>query len=66
MSERERRREHSGTGGPPSGADDGAGALDAARAAGDRLLAAGQDIVRRVLSGNSEQFLAASRQEGGQ
>ena len=33
---------------------------------GDRLLAAGDQAIRRALSRNSTDFLAASRQEGGQ
>ncbi len=31
-----------------------------------RLLAAGDDAIERALSGNSEAFLAANRQHGGQ
>ena len=32
----------------------------------DRLLAAGDDAINRVVSGDSEEFLAGMRQEGGQ
>ena len=32
----------------------------------DDLLEAGDEAIRRALSSNSEQFLAANRQEGGQ
>jgi hypothetical protein len=32
----------------------------------ERLLDAGDDIVRRALSGNSQRFLAQNRQQGGQ
>jgi hypothetical protein len=37
-----------------------------AREQADRLLAAGDDAIRRALSGNSESFLRSSRQLGGQ
>jgi len=33
---------------------------------GDDLLAAGDEAIRRALSGNSRAFLAANRQEGGE
>jgi hypothetical protein len=42
------------------------GDLDRLRDAGESLLAAGQAAIDRALSGNSEAFLDASRQEGGQ
>lgn len=42
------------------------GSLDAMRQAGEALLDAGDDAIDRALSGNSEEFLAANRQEGGQ
>lgn len=43
------------------------GALPEFRSAADRLLAAGDDAIRRALSsGNSTAFLEASRQQGGQ
>jgi hypothetical protein len=32
----------------------------------ERLLRAGEDIIGRALSANSEQFLAENRQQGGQ
>lgn len=47
----------------PPGAAPG---LDALRAAGTELLAAGDAAINRVLSGNSERFLASNRQQGGQ
>jgi len=54
---------------PMSNGDD-AGAselLQQARAEGDRLLAAGDEAIRRALAGsNSEAFLRAGRQQGGQ
>ena len=41
--------------------------LDAVRARGDDLLSAGQESISRALNrGNSEDFLRASRQEGGE
>jgi len=40
--------------------------LDALREAAERLLAAGDDAINRALSGNSEAFLEANRQQGGQ
>jgi hypothetical protein len=47
--------------------DPGAGnQLQQAREQGDRLLAAGDEAIRRALSGNSESFLRAGRQQGGQ
>ena len=35
-------------------------------AAAERFLAAGDEAIRRALSGSSEDFLASNRQEGGQ
>ena len=48
--------------------DSGAGDILArARAQGDQLLAAGDDAIQRALAGsNSEAFLRAGRQQGGQ
>ena len=41
--------------------------LQQARAQGDRLLAAGDEAIQRALAGsNSEAFLRAGRQQGGQ
>jgi hypothetical protein len=67
MEARERRRDvYEWT--PDPGATDGpgGGGLDAAREAGERFLRAGDRAIDRALSGNSEAFLRASRQEGGQ
>jgi hypothetical protein len=51
-----------GAGGSPS--DD---RLPQLRSEGDRLLAAGDEAIQRALAGsNSEAFLRASRQQGGQ
>jgi hypothetical protein len=50
------------------GSNDGEGAANLARVrlAGQGLLAAGADAIQKALSGNSESFLAATRQQGGQ
>jgi hypothetical protein len=45
----------------PPGAD-----LPALRQAADRFLAAGDEAISRALSSDSERFLAANRQQGGQ
>ena len=43
------------------------GPLDQARSEGDRLLSAGDEAIQRALAGsNSEEFLRASRQQGGE
>lgn len=48
-------------------ADDGGDAsLRAMRLAGQNLLVAGSNAIQKALSGNSESFLAATRQQGGQ
>jgi len=44
----------------------GGSPLTLRRQAGEDLLAAGEAIINRALSGNSEAFLAANRQQGGQ
>ncbi len=47
--------------------DPGAGdPLTDARTQAERLLALGDQAIQRVLSGNSESFLNASRQQGGE
>jgi hypothetical protein len=65
MAARERHRPRPGCDGPP---DDGdlTGGLDRARRAGEEFLAAGDEAIRRALSGDSEAFLRSSRQRGGQ
>ncbi len=40
--------------------------LQQAREQSERLLAAGDEAIRRALSGNSEMFLRSSRQNGGE
>ena len=64
MSDREMERPDSTAG---TGADGGGGpALRAVRQKADDLLAAGDEAIRRALSSDSEAFLRANRQEGGQ
>ena len=46
--------------------DAGDANLRAVRLAGQNLLAAGSSAIQKALSGNSERFLAATRQQGGQ
>ena len=47
--------------------DDSAdGNLRRTRLAGQSFLSAGADAIQRALSGDSEKFLAATRQQGGQ
>jgi hypothetical protein len=46
--------------------DDGSGEGDALREEGEAFLAAADDAITRALSGDSERFLAQSRQLGGQ
>ncbi len=65
MQLKERDRERAGDGGGVSG-DDTDDTLASAREAGERLLVAGDAAITRALSGDSEAFLKASRQEGGQ
>ena len=40
--------------------------LEDLRRAGEEFLAAGDEAIRRALSGDSEAFLRANRQQGGQ
>ena len=44
----------------------GGDTLSALRQAGEQMLAAADDAIRRTLSGDSPAFVRASRQEGGQ
>jgi hypothetical protein len=57
----QQRNNSGGDGEPGSG-----NALEQAREQGDQLLSAGDEAIRRALSGNSESFLRASRQQGGE
>ena len=64
MNERERQRPvRPRFAGDPSDSSDGEG-LEAARA--ERLMQAADDAIARALSGDSERFLNATRQSGGQ
>jgi hypothetical protein len=66
MRDRERERpEQPRFAGEPSGASEG-DELEAARTRADRLLQAADDAIARALSGDSERFLHATRQSGGQ
>jgi len=63
----ERERSHSEIPHPEAAAGGPGGAnLDALRAAGSAMLAAADDAITRVLSGDSQAFNQAVRQEGGQ
>lgn len=46
--------------------DPGDGDLDRLRQVASEFLAAGDEAINRALSGNSERFLEANRQQGGQ
>ena len=46
--------------------DGGDASLRAMRLAGRNFLIAGSNAIQKALSGNSESFLAATRQQGGQ
>jgi len=61
--ERERRRDDDPA---PAGSPTGPGELDSARREGIDLLAAGDAAIQHTLSGDSEAWLRANRQEGGQ
>jgi len=67
MSERERDRpERPRLTGEPSDPEDQQDALAATRSRADQLLQAADDAIARALSGDSERFLHATRQAGGQ
>ena len=65
MNERERSHSDIPPAAPAAGGTNGAN-LDALRAAGSAMLAAADDAISRVLSGDSQAFNQAVRQEGGQ
>ena len=66
MNERERERPaRPRFAGEPSDSSDGDG-LEAARTRAERLMQAADDAIARALSGDSERFLNATRQSGGQ
>lgn len=51
---------------PPGGSEPAGGELDRLRRDAEDLLAAGDAAIERALSGNSQAFLQANRQAGGQ
>lgn len=66
MSLRERQRDDSAGSGGAGPAPGGGGNLGELHRAGEDLLAAGDEAIRRALSSDSEAFLRANRQRGGQ
>lgn len=69
MNERERTEQNERTlpsGGTPSGSGDEGESLERIRRAADEFLTAGDEAIRRALSGDSEEFLRANRQRGGE
>ncbi|MBM3884156.1 MAG: hypothetical protein FJ387_31365 [Verrucomicrobia bacterium] len=54
------------TSGGPAAGPGSSGALQAAQAEAAQALAAVDDILKNALSGNSQAFLNANRQQGGQ
>jgi len=65
MTERE-RIEQSNTVQPSSEAGDEGESLEQIRQTANEFLDAGDEAIRRALSGDSEEFLRANRQHGGQ
>ena len=61
-----RREDHENTRRIGSGNPPGGGSLESMRRAGEDLLSAADKAIQRALSGDSEAFLRANRQEGGQ
>jgi hypothetical protein len=67
METRERKREEAaGQGGGGSTGPGPQGNLESLRQAAETFLAAGDAAISKALSGNSEKFLAANRQQGGE
>jgi hypothetical protein len=66
MSVRERLNDELSRNDAGSCAESGGGNLESLRAAGRDFLTAGSDAINRALSGDSEAFLKASEQQGGQ
>ena len=64
MDERERQRDPLPA--PEGGTAAGNTDLGSIRREGEELLSAGDSIIRNTLSADSEAFLRASRQQGGQ
>jgi len=66
MQFRERQNESANPNAAPGSPGDDANELDALRAQGAAFLAAGNAIIDAALSGDSQAFLQANRQQGGQ
>ena len=66
MSIRERLNDESSRQADSSCGQSGGDNLESLRAAGQGFLTAGSDAINRALSGDSEAFLKASEQQGGQ
>lgn len=67
MNQRERQNHDNQPPAPPGAGSNPAGAnLNAIRQAAAGMLAAADDAISRVLSGDSQAFNTAARQEGGQ
>jgi len=63
---RERERQHEGRERPPSGGVPDTGELGVIGDAAAQLLAAGDAAIDRALSSDSDAFLRANRQQGGE
>ncbi|MFH1681966.1 MAG: hypothetical protein ABIH26_15160 [Candidatus Eisenbacteria bacterium] len=66
METRERRREKAEAVRAIAAGDGGGGDLASLRETGESILRAGDEAIRKVISLDSEKFLEATRQEGGQ
>lgn len=66
MQFRDRQNETPAANAAPGTPGEGGGELDTLRAQGSAFLAAGNAIIDAALSGDSQAFLAANRQQGGQ
>ncbi len=68
MRERERPRpsRDAGDHDPPAGGPADGGDIDRLRGEADRFLDAAEEAIARALSGDSEAFLQANKQRGGQ
>jgi hypothetical protein len=61
-----RQKERQDTTPPPGGGGEAGGGLDRLREQASRFLAAGDEAINRALSSDSEAFLRANRQQGGE
>lgn len=66
MGARERKTERQRMPGDNHATGEGGDSLEALRAEGQQFLLAGDEAIRRALSGDSEAFLRANRQRGGE